>query len=132
MSQDVVQVIFISESKLLLGFRQNTEVLANYWGLPSGRIERGETPLQAAYREMDEEVSVRVDDLQLLIQMPDPKYPTTHYFYLCHSWSGELKNAEPHLCREIRWFEIDDLPTDCTPITYSILPLLKRYLKGLE
>ncbi|MCE0495453.1 hypothetical protein [Vibrio salinus] len=29
--------------------------------------------------------------------------------------------AEPELCRELRWFNMNELPENCTPITYSVL-----------
>ncbi|WP_435236525.1 NUDIX domain-containing protein [Psychromonas sp. PT13] len=128
MLKNVVQIIFVSKSKVLLGFRQNTEALDQLWGFPSGRIEEGELPLQAAKREALEELAVDVNDLMFLCERPDPKLDLVHYFYICESWSGELINAEPHLCREICWFDIESLPKGCTPITYLILPKVKKYI----
>jgi len=128
MSKSVVQIIFSSNSRILLGFRQNTTALNQLWGFPSGRVEPGEKPLQAAKREALEEVAVEVNNLMFLGKLPDPKLKIMHYFYVCKSWSGEMKNAEPNLCREVCWFDIESLPKDCTPTTYLILPELNKYL----
>ena len=43
MVQSIVQIIFIRDSKILLGFRQNTDFLDQLWGIPAGRIELGES-----------------------------------------------------------------------------------------
>ncbi|CAH6922044.1 DNA mismatch repair protein MutT [Vibrio chagasii] len=118
--KNVVQIIFVSGSKFLLGFRQNTDAFDQYWGFPSGRIEQGELPRTAAEREAREEVAVDVGNLTLFAIVSDPELPICHYFYLCHEWAGDIQNAEPHLCQELRWFDRDELPENCTPITYLI------------
>lgn len=128
MPRNVVQIIFSSTSGVLLAFRQNTEVLDKLWAFPSGRIEPGELPLQAAIRESIEELAVEPNDLTFLGELIDPIFRITHYFYLCRNWTGKIINAEPHLCREVCWFDITSFPIDCTPTTYMILPKLKRYL----
>jgi 8-oxo-dGTP pyrophosphatase MutT (NUDIX family) len=41
------------------------------WAFPGGRIDPGETPVQAALREMHEEVSVQLDDAAVLGRLDD-------------------------------------------------------------
>ncbi|CAH7325045.1 hypothetical protein VCHA47P369_70205 [Vibrio chagasii] len=77
-------------------------------------------PRTAAEREAREEVAVDVGNLTLFAIVSDPELPICHYFYLCHEWAGDIQNAEPHLCQELRWFDRDELPENCTPITYLI------------
>lgn len=47
---------------------------AGQWALPGGRLDPGESPLDAALREVDEEVGVRLDDSALVGWLDD--YPT--------------------------------------------------------
>lgn len=132
MIQDVAQIIFTQKSELLLGFRLNTQVLNQLWGFPSGRIEPGELPEAGAIRESKEEVSVEPLDLLFLGVIPDPEKESKHYFYICTKWKGTIKNAEPHLCREVLWFNINNLPENCTPITNNAIKQFSNEIESLN
>lgn len=43
------------EGKILLLHRQETKSQGNRWGIPGGKVDKGETPLQAVLREAKEE-----------------------------------------------------------------------------
>jgi len=128
MAQNVVQIIFIRGSQVLLGFCQNTEAYNKLWAFPAGRMELGESPEDSAKRESLEEVAVEPISLDFLIELPDPHVNFQHYVYICNDWEGEIKNAEPHLCREVCWFDIDNLPSNCIPTTYTVIAELNKYL----
>ena len=55
-----VQILIIYDKKLLLILRDDIEGISNpgCWSLPGGGIESGETPLEAAKRELLEELNV--------------------------------------------------------------------------
>ncbi|MCG9751362.1 NUDIX domain-containing protein [Vibrio brasiliensis] len=127
--KNVVQIVFVSGNQLLLAFRQNTEAFGGYWGFPSGRIESGESSTSAAEREAFEETSVNTRALKFIAELDDPSLPIRHYFYLCLNWVGKIENAEPDLCGELRWFNVNELPEKCTPITYLAINEIKSALR---
>ncbi len=47
---------------------------ARQWALPGGRLDPGETPIEAALREMDEEIGLRLPPTALIGRLDD--YPT--------------------------------------------------------
>jgi len=51
-----VAALFIEhENRVLLLHRQETKSQGNLWGIPGGKLDKGETPLQAVLREIKEE-----------------------------------------------------------------------------
>ncbi len=53
------------EGKYLLLKRSLHSPQGNTWGLPAGKLERGETPRQAVFREVHEETGIRLDEGRL-------------------------------------------------------------------
>lgn len=51
----VAAVYIVYEDKILLLHRQDNKSQGNKWGIPGGKVDKGETPLQAAIREIKEE-----------------------------------------------------------------------------
>ncbi len=125
MAMKIVQVLFLCNGEVALGFRQNVEAENNLWGFPSGRVEVGESFEAAAKREALEEVGVQVQSLNQLALINDSK-GNEHKFFVCNGWRGELKNAEPELCKEIRWFSYENMPSNCTKITYAAMAELNN------
>tara|TARA_Y100000034_G_scaffold75964_1_gene91232 strand:- start:91 stop:483 length:393 start_codon:yes stop_codon:yes gene_type:complete len=56
-------VVLEKEGKFLLQLRDDTEKIhhPNKWGLFGGHIENGETPIDAAIREIKEELEINLD-----------------------------------------------------------------------
>ena len=73
MEQNILEVqiatvlLLDAQNRLLMQHRDGEAPKWPYkWGLPGGAIELGETPEEAAHRELEEETGLRVDgDLQL-------------------------------------------------------------------
>ena len=58
-------ILIDDQDKVLLQHRgDNTSWYPDHWGIFGGQIEKGETPKQAAIREIKEEVGIEIADLK--------------------------------------------------------------------
>ena len=76
------------------------------WNLPGGRVEMGETPLEAAIREMAEETGMMFDELSYVARYEEDK--VIHFLFEARGVRGQ----KPRPCNEIddcRWFKPKDL-----------------------
>jgi mutator protein MutT len=103
----------------LLFLRQNGNILlamkkrgfgAGKWNGTGGKVEEGETYMQAAIRECQEEVGVTPQSLRLVGELDFQVLPDTHYY--CHTHVATAWEGEPHETEEMspRWFAEADIP----------------------
>jgi 8-oxo-dGTP pyrophosphatase MutT (NUDIX family) len=84
------------------------------WSLPKGHLEAGETPEEAAVREVQEETGIRGRVLAKLgvidfwfVADSHRVHKTVHH-YLLEAESGELSDADVEV-DEVAWVPLDDL-----------------------
>lgn len=101
---------------LVLYRNNDVEYRPNCWSLPAGRIEVGETPTQAAVRELKEETGLYAHENSLFLlgtmyRKPDVNFPDVwiDFLFVAMLTKGEPCNAEPHLHSQIEFKSIDDL-----------------------
>lgn len=120
----VVHLLLIQNDKILLLRRTNTKIFSDYWSLPAGKVESGETPAQAAVREAQEELGIAITKLVLktVVTVKSPHifdasiaYQDIGFFFQAVEFEGILLNAEPHMHDEMAWFALDNLPTPIIP-----------------
>lgn len=92
------------------------------WYLPGGGVDRGETLLQAAVRELREEAGIMADrDPSLLsVYLNDAGTFGRDHVGLFHlkEWSRSDRFLEPSSeIREAQFFSYDDLPVETSPAT---------------
>lgn len=112
-----------TQGRVLLGRREGTGYGAGLWGLPGGRVERGEALAAAAAREVWEEVGLRVD-AQTLAFLGVSRYDLggvrgTDFLFLGREWSGEPVPLEQ--TSEVGWFAPTELPADSLPWLAGVL-----------
>lgn len=101
------------------------------WCVPGGAMEPGETFVEAATRELNEEVGIRVSDLKLfgLYSGADREihYPNGDVVYslsvifITKSYSGEISDSDSEVL-EHRFFNRNEIPKDLfTPDARPIL-----------
>jgi 8-oxo-dGTP diphosphatase len=91
-----VGVLRTPDGRVLLAERKAGKDAAGFWELPGGQVDPGETPVQAAARELLEEVGVRALDLAPW-RVYEHDFPTKrlrlHWFNV-RQWSGEPNGRE--------------------------------------
>lgn len=111
-----VNVFIISGTKLLLTRRTNTGWMDGFLCPPGGHIEQNETPLQAAQREIEEELGVIVknEDLEFacVAARNTEAGETVAYEFIIQDKKYDFRNAEPSKCSELVWVELNNLPKD--------------------
>jgi 8-oxo-dGTP diphosphatase len=103
-----VGVVIRKDGQILLGLRKGSHG-AGEWGLPGGKVDPGESPIQAAAREVYEEHEILVSGLRPLPFWSYDEFPAhrRHFlttFVVCEWLSGEPRIVEPDKCEQVGWF----------------------------
>lgn len=114
--------------EVLLQLRQGTGFMDGHWAAAvAGHVERGESVYDAARREAREEVGIEDADLVPWCAMQrtgvgdDPLDERVDYFFVCTSWSGTPRLMEPEKAADLRWFDLEHLPTPVVPHERRVL-----------
>ena len=121
-----VGVLLRPDGTVLLGNRPADKPWPGWWELPGGKLEQGESVLQALTRELKEEIGITVTRATPWVTYVH-KYPTTTVrlaFCRVTEWTGEPQSLEGQL---LRWVPIEtaqDVP-QLLPATYPPLRWLQ-------
>ena len=103
---------------------QNNEVLMirqfykgeELWTFPGGRIEDGESPEEAAVREVKEETNLSIEVTDLIVEMYSERINGTYYCYSGRIVGGQLSlGSDPEHeihkqeLKEVKWIPVDEV-----------------------
>ena len=123
----VAAIILDGDNRILMAQRADWQHQGGKWEFPGGKIEAGETHLQALSRELKEEVDLQIDTDQCeLFQAVHHDYSDKQvslYFYLVKGFSGQAKGLEAQPTQWIEQGELASLviPDANQPIAQALL-----------
>lgn len=104
-----VFALIFDEGCILLGHRRDVD----WWNLPGGGMEVGETVDEALRREVREETGLEVEVEQLVGVYSKPQKQEVVLTFRCHVVSGTLQATDE--TSESRYFAPDALPPNTLP-----------------
>src|SRR5436305_11572133 len=104
-----VSALIFEEGRVLLAHRRDI----NWWNLPGGGMEVGETVEEALHREVYEETGLKVEIEQLVGVYSKPQKQEVVLTFRCHVIGGVLSETEES--RECRYFALSNLPANLLP-----------------
>lgn len=113
-----VAIIFNDKNEVLLLKRVDDDYwMPGRWGLPGGKIDAGESPLEAVTRETKEEADLKVENLDFICKTSGAYYFTTSHF------KGQVQISEEHSAHA--WVSISDLDN------YNVIDINPFNLKNI-
>lgn len=110
-------IIKNDEGKILLQRRQGSKLWPGFLALPAGHVDEGENVYDAAIREAKEELSITITkkdiiDSFVVNRRNKSLAPYFDVYFEIASYEGKIKINEPEKCSELKWVDIDNLPSD--------------------
>ena len=110
-----VYLVVIKEKKTLLYLRQNTGYSDGMYSLIAGHVEKGESVIQAMIREAKEEAGIDIDPYNLKPLCTMHRFSDSErvdFFFELINWEGKFINKEPHKCKELKFYDLENLPVN--------------------
>ncbi|MGW7267952.1 NUDIX hydrolase [Streptomyces sp. NPDC054842] len=104
----VAGAVVVDAGRVLL-VRRAVAVGSLVWTFPSGKVEAGERPPEAAAREALEEAGVTVEPLSVLGERIHPVTGWQVVYVACRLLSGRAHVASPREVAEVAWADLEDL-----------------------
>jgi 8-oxo-dGTP diphosphatase len=120
------------DGRLLLLECASSKPEAGRWGVPAGKLEKNETPEEAAQRELFEETGIAIESScihslgSLYVRKPDIDY-AYHLFRITLKKKPEVKLSNEH--PKYLWASYQDL--EDLPLMAGALDALKKYRKKI-
>ena len=112
-----VHILMRRDGRLLLLRRFQTGYEDGRYSVPAGHLDGGETVIDAAVREAREECGIALVDPVVtgVMHRRAADGERIDFFVTPRTWRGEVRNAEPDKCDDLRFFPHDRLPANMVP-----------------
>lgn len=116
------------KQEVLLLRRIGTSFGDRLYSLPGGKIESGETALEAAKREAQEEIGITIAQVQLAHVVDRQGTETEFYIFVFkpQTWHGTPQNYEHAKHDDICWFALNKLPENIIPAHLQAIELSQK------
>lgn len=121
-------LILIENNKILLQLRDNTNYMQDSYGVPSGHLEENEGVTKCMIREVKEEIGIDIKKEDLELKYVLNRKSSAEYiclFFTAKKYVGIPKIMETDKCKELKFFDIDNLPN-------NLVPELKQFLNDTK
>lgn len=132
-----VGILIVRDGKVLLGRRHENQKKADTkltgagtWTMPGGSLEHGESFIEAAARELEEETGMALKEGEVFCVNNDVD-ENAHFVtvgILAKEVTGSPEVREPNTITTWEWFGMDDLPD---PMYFPSAHAIENYQKGL-
>ncbi|MEP7138392.1 MAG: NUDIX domain-containing protein [Caldimonas sp.] len=115
-----VGVLIDAAGRFLLTSRPEGKVYAGWWEFPGGKLEEGESVVEALARELHEELGIAVDDVRPwnVTRMDYAHARVRLHFCKVMAWRGDFEMRER---QQMAW---QTLPVTVGPVLPGTLPVL--------
>ena len=106
--------------------RFNTGYRDGEYSVPAGHLDGSETVITAGIREAKEEIGVEIQAGNMIFSSVMHRIEgdeRVDFFIHVREWSGEIVNAEPDKCDDLRWVDVNALPD-------NIIPYVRRAIEN--
>ena len=115
-SANKIQIVILlqtAENKLeeLLLLKTN-EKRGGFWQNITGKMEKGETPIEAAHRELFEETALhnrKLHDINYQFHFAKGEKSFTEQVFLCLLNKKENIQIDPHEHNDLKWLKVDQI-----------------------
>jgi 8-oxo-dGTP diphosphatase len=125
----LVAACYIVQDGRLLMVRRRLRDGAPEWTGPSGNVEPGETPEQAAVREVQEEVGLTVEVMRRLGERVHPATGRHLIYLVCRVVAGEPTVVDREEVTAVEWCDRSTVIKRWAGLKGGIYPAVREYLE---
>ncbi|HKL86334.1 MAG TPA: (deoxy)nucleoside triphosphate pyrophosphohydrolase [Treponemataceae bacterium] len=120
---EVVALVLIKDARVFCAQRKDEGETAKKWEFPGGKIEAGESHIQALAREISEEFATRIS-VGSFVTTVHHQYKT--FFLTMHAYTGTIQDGNMTLSEHLdsRWLTKEEL--NCVDWAPADLPIVEQ------